>query len=119
MSRDFSVSNSIYLLLLRKTVDARSSHPIFLQKLDSRGVNELAHKFFKDSLQEASARKNTFTIEQILIRGHGMASFACLLFRLSKTLLSSQMSYLPIEKVCFLLEEQNLFESLSKVFDSK
>ena len=44
-----------------------------------------------------------------------MASFACLLFRLrlSKTLLSSQMSYLPIEKVCFLLqEEQNLFESL-------
>ena len=48
-----------------------------------------------------------------------MASFACLLFRLSKTLLSSQMSYLPIEKVCFLLEEQNLFESLSKVFDSK
>ena len=118
MSRDFSVSNSIYLLLLlRKTVDARSSHPIFLQKLD--GVNELVHLFFKDSLQEASARKNTFTIEQILIRGHGMASFACLLFRLSKTLLSSQMSYLPIEKVCFLLEEQNLFESLSKVFDSK
>ena len=41
-----------------------------------------------------------------------MASFACLLFRLSKTLLSSQMSYLPIEKVCFLLQEIYLKVSL-------
>ena len=82
-------------ILLRKRAGKQLTQglviPFFFKKLDSTGVNVLVHfptvfETFLDALIHdvflvfwrlitgvRKVRKNTFTIEQILIRGHGMA----------------------------------------------